>query len=306
MGLFDRLRDWVRGRQRLRSVYLWIRFAPGARWRQFSELRRDGHEWQKERREATRIAASGIYDLRLPIDNPLQPYQGRNFLGYPPMSGIRLAGDEIGWSFGQSVTVEGLSIPSYQVKTDLDVNLPLLFDSYRPRFVVDFGTASGASSVLFAGLIAKYCETGRVLTVDLNDPTEGPHGTTYRQALGRLPISSHVGDALSRETQEVVADFLGQRSDETALLSFDDDHSADHVLNELRAYAPMIRPGDVIVVQDTWDQGFRDTSVSALLGVLRFLDENPAFGLDMDMLRRLSLPCSFVHGVLVRCREDGY
>jgi cephalosporin hydroxylase len=215
------------------------------------------------------------------------------------MSGIRLDGSEIGWQFGQDVSSGSLTLPSFQVTTDLEVNLPLVFETYLPRLVVDFGTASGASSVLFAKLMGEYAGNGRVLTVDLNDPMKGPHGKSFERALDNLPITSHVGDALASETKEVVKAFLESRQEEVALLSFDDDHSAGHVLRELETYSSLLRPRDVIVVQDTWDQGFRDTPLTALLGVLRFLKENTFFELDVGLLRRVALPCSFVHGVIV-------
>lgn len=281
-----------------------MKLAPGAEIRKRIALFHQGGRWKEERRAISRIADSGIYDLGLHLDNPTQSYQGRNFLGYPPLAGIRADGAEIGWQFGQTVEFENHSFPSYQVSTDLETNLPLLIDVYRPSFVVDFGTASGATAVLFACLLQERGLDGRVLTIDINDPREGSHGRSFRHALDGLPITLHVGEALSGSTRDAVAAFLLERQDETVVMSLDDNHSAEHVLGELRAYSRFLRPGDAIVVQDTWDQGFRDTSLSALLGVLRFLKEDSSFELDLELLRKLTLPCSFVHGVLVKMRDD--
>lgn len=298
--LEERVREFVRARSNLRRLYLWTRFAPGAEIRRRRQLRENGQEWEPELREASRISKSGFYDLQLPMANALQPHQGSNFLGYPPMFGMTYAGADIGWHVEQQVSFGSGSLPSFQVRTDLDVNLPLLFETYSPGLAVDFGTAAGASSVLFAQLMEKLGTSGRVLTIDLNDPTHGRDGETFKKALEELPITSHVGDALSAETRAVVKEFLELRQDESVLFSFDDDHSANHVLEELRVYSPLLREGDAVVVQDTWDQGFRDTSFSALLGVLRFLKERDDFELGLRVLRELVLPCSFVHGVIVR------
>lgn len=302
MAMDSGLRRWVRRTPWLRKLYLWVKFAPGAGKRRRRALRAHGAQWSRELDEVTHISSSGLYDLDLPLANPVQSYQGRNFLGYPPMSGLHLNGVDIGWSLERLVSFESLSFPVYQVATDLEFNLPLLFKTYKPGLVMDFGTALGASSVLFAQLMSEYARDGRVMTVDINDPTEGSNGASFTKVLKRLPITSHVGDAVSDETRAMVEEFLAGRGEETVLVSLDDDHSADHVLQELRIYSELLRPGDVIVVQDTWDQGFRDASISALLGVLRFLRENDKFVLDRDLLRRLKLPCSFVHGVLVRTR----
>lgn len=299
------LRRWVRRTPWLRKLYLWVKFAPGAEMRRRRALRAHGAEWSRELDEVTHISSSGLYDLELPLTNPLQSYQGRNFLGYPPMSGLHLDGVDIGWSLERLVSFESLSFPAYQVATDLEFNLPLLFEAYRPGRVVDFGTASGASSVLFARLMSGYAHDGRVLTVDLNDATRGTNGDAFSQVLQLLPITPHVGDAISTETQAVVKEFLDGRGEEPVLVSLDDDHSAAHVLQELRTYSELLQPGDVIVVQDTWDLGFRDTAITALLGVLRFLRESQTFELDESLLRELTLPCSFIHGVLVkRSRGD--
>lgn len=296
------LRRWVRGTPWLRKLYLWVKFAPGAEMRRRRTLRANGAEWARELDEVTHISSSGLYDLDLALANPVQSYQGRNFLGYPPMSGLHLDGMDIGWSVERLVFFESLAFPAYQVATDLEFNLPLLFETYRPGLAIDVGTASGATSVLFAQLMSGYARDGRVMTVDINDPTEGPSGESFTEVLKQLRIISHVGDAISDETRETVREFLNQRREETVLVSLDDDHSADHVLQELGIYAELLRPGDVIVVQDTWDQGFRDAPISALLGVLRFLRQSDTFVLDRDLLWRLKLPCSFVHGVLVRTR----
>lgn len=304
MGIAKEVRKWVHAHPRVRRVYLWLRFAPSAEMRKRLALLQRGSEWKQERQAVSRIADSGIYDLDLPLDNPTQSYQGRNFLGYPPMAGIRLGGTEIGWQFGQTVEFEDHGFPSYQVRTDLETNLPLLIDIYRPSFIVDFGTASGATAVLFSRLMRERGLDGRVLTVDINDPREGPNGSSLSFALDRLSVVSHIGDALSQATQHAVEAFLSERRNETVLLSFDDDHSAEHVLRELRTYSRFLRPGDAIVVQDTWDQGFRDTSLSPLLGVLRFLQESSHFELDVELLRKLVLPCSFVHGVIVKRNMD--
>lgn len=297
-------REWLRGVAktvpRLRKLYLYLKLFPEAEVYRRRAIKHEGRGWEAEMTQATALRRSGLYDLNLPLSNDLQPFEGRNFLGYPAAGAVRVGGKPSGWYFGSAVETDGIRIPSYQATTDLEVNFPFVFDRYRPEVAVDFGTAAGASSVLFSDLMGIYSSDHRVLTVDINDALLGEHGSGFRMAIEHRPITAHIGDAVAPETIELVRNLLEGRRHQRALISFDDDHSAAHVFRELQSYAPLLKEGDVIMVQDTWDQGLRHAPVSALLAVLRFLEETNDFELDHEAVSSLDLPCAFVHGLLVK------
>lgn len=295
----QRVREAFRRRRKWHKAYLWVRLAPGAILRQRKEMARYSSDWRKELETVKGIPGTGVYELSLPLTNDAQPHAGKNFLGYPAAGGLQLAGRPIGWFAKPTVAFGGELFRAYQLETDLEYNLPMIFDRYRPEVVVDFGTASGATAVLSYSLMRSYIEEPRVLSVDLNDVLDGPFGASHIQARTQETIEFHVGNALGSQTVDKVRDLVAGNS-KSVLLSFDDDHFSQHVFDELSTYGPFLKTGDVILVQDTWDQGLRNQAFSPLLAVLRFLDQTQDFDLDLEALRALRLPCSFVHGLLIR------
>ena len=81
---------------------------------------------------------------------------------------------------------------------------------------------------------------GRVISIDI---AEGP---------GRPPhprIQYLQGSSTAAETVARVRELIGEG--ERVLVILDSDHSAAHVLEELRLYAPLARSGDYVIVEDT-------------------------------------------------------
>ena len=113
----------------------------------------------------------------------------------------------------------------------------------RPDLVVETGTAFGGSALYFASLF-DLLGNGRVLSVDLwlrGDVPEHPR-VEYLQ-----------GSSVAPEiVEEVRARAAGA---ERVMVVLDSDHSAAHVLAELRAYAPLVSPGCYLVVEDTYLHG---------------------------------------------------
>ena len=282
---------WVSLRARTPRYWLW----------RYRSLLANKNSWSTELQMVSEIRQSGIYDLTERLTNPLEPYEGHNFLGYPAGGGIQKDGMQIGWFYGNHVRLgEEDQIFAFQTSTDLETNFPLVFDKYQPEVVFDFGSAYGASALLFRQLMLSYCQASLVVSVDIQDLFQGPYGPLHVKHDTSSVIEFLVGDVLSDDIFSVVQRTCAQNQHRRILMSFDDDHSADHVYRELVMYSPLLKSGDVIMVQDTWDQSLNVHMFSPLLAVLRLIAEHPEFYIDTDLLRNVTLPCSFVHGVLVR------
>ena len=81
------------------------------------------------------------------------------------------------------------------------------------------------------------------------------------------------------------------------MVVLDSDHSRDHVLAELRAYAPLVSPGCYLVVEDTvinfhpaWNVWYRD-SEGPTEAIMAFLKENDEFHIDKTRERYLVSVC---------------
>ena len=227
-----------------------------------------------------------------------QYYNGKNILGYSGMSFMEKDGVNVGMSEGK-ITSGQFSLPIVQLKTDLEVNFKNIFDKYRPQYVVDFGTNCGGSAVFFYELMQKYGQPN-VLTVDITDKAYNEFSDFHKDYKTSEKIQTILNKS-SLDCVEEVRKFLAERKPgERALLSYDDDHTYEHTYKELVSYAPLLQSGDVILMQDTWNQDLFTHETSPMLAVYRFLKENPEFEQDIELNGQMVLPCNFVYGVIYK------
>jgi cephalosporin hydroxylase len=110
-----------------------------------------------------------------------------------------------------------------------------------------------------------------VISIDLEPRAQPPHPRiTY------LTGSSTADDVVA----QVAARARGRR---TVLVLLDSDHARDHVLAELRRYAPLVTRGSFVVVEDTNLNGHPvdpDFGPGPMEAVDAFLAETDAFEVD--------------------------
>lgn len=132
----------------------------------------------------------------------------------------------------------------------------------RPDLIIETGIAHGGSLVMSASLLAMldYCdaiESGKPL-----DPK-----TTRRRVLGiDIDIRSHNRAAIEAhpmshridmiEGSAIAPEVIAQVREisagyERVLVLLDSNHTHEHVLAELEAYAPLVSPGSYCIVFDT-------------------------------------------------------
>ncbi len=134
--------------------------------------------------------------------------------------------------------------PVIQLPEDL-LRLQEVIWSVAPDLIVETGVAHGGSLVFHATLL-RALGRGRVIGVDLEIR---PHNrraleTHVLAPLIELVEGSSIDPAVARRVRERV------RPGEQVLVILDSNHTRDHVLAELEAYAPLVTPGSYVVVQD--------------------------------------------------------
>jgi cephalosporin hydroxylase len=179
--------------------------------------------------------------------------------------------------------------------------------STRPDLIIETGIAHGGSLVLSASLLAMldYCdavEAGTVL-----DPRASKRKVLgldidirshNREAIESHPLAHKIdmiqGSSISPEVIAKVQDYA--RSYQRIMICLDSNHTQEHVLAELSAYAPLTTPGCYCVVFDTfvedmpadlfpdrpWAQG--DNPKTA---VWKYLKSHPEFEVDKIMDNKL-------------------
>lgn len=191
----------------------------------------------------------------------------------------------------------------------------------RPDVIVETGIAHGGSLILSASLLAMLdlCDATaaeavldpakpkrRVIGVDIDIR---PHN---RQAIEAHPMAKRItmiqGSSVDPAIVAQVKAAVGNAG--TVLVCLDSNHTHDHVLAELEAYAPMVTVGSYCVVFDTvienlpsdmyvdrpWDVGD-----NAMTGMREWLRRNPGFEIDTEMDAKLQITVA-PNGYLKRVR----
>ena len=164
----------------------------------------------------------------------------------------------------------------------------------RPLRIVETGVARGGSLALSASLLETLGGDGRVIGVDI-DIREHNRKAIEQHSLARR-IDLVEGSSIEKSTIDRVFLLVGDAAPVLVLL--DSNHTHEHVLSELRAYSPLIRPGSYIVVYDTVIEDMPAESFknrpwrpgnSPKTAVHAFLAENDRFEIDRDIEAKLLL-----------------
>ena len=163
-----------------------------------------------------------------------------------------------------------LGVPAQKCAFDLWVYQEMLHE-LRPAVIVECGTANGGSA-LFLASICDLLGQGEVVTVDI---AEQPGRPSHER------ITYLKGSSTDPETLESVKQLVAGRTPVVVIL--DSDHSRDHVLNELRLYAPLVSAGSYVIVEDSNVNGHPvvpDFGPGPAEAVTRFLAETDEFEVD--------------------------
>lgn len=177
----------------------------------------------------------------------------------------------------------------------------------KPDLIIETGIAHGGSLIMSASLLAMldYCDA--VSTGTIIDPR-----TVHRRVLGiDIDIRSHNRAAIEShpmahridmiEGSSIAADVIAKvhemaRNYSRVLVLLDSNHTHEHVLAELEAYAPLASKGSYCVVFDTliedmptemfnnrpWGKGDNPRTATSA-----FLANHPEFEVDVDIEAKL-------------------
>ena len=171
--------------------------------------------------------------------------------------------------------------------------------SLRPDIIVETGIAHGGSLVFYASML-ELIGHGEVLGIDIDIRQHN------REAIEAHPMSKRIQMIQGSSIDPAIVEQVRQRIEgKKVLVVLDSNHTHEHVLAELRAYAPMTSVGSYCVVMDTvvedmpedafpnrpWGKG--DNPKTA---VWAYLEENRDFEIDQAIHSKL----------LITVAPDGY
>lgn len=195
--------------------------------------------------------------------------------------------------------------PIIQLPQDIIAMQELIW-SVQPDLIIETGIAHGGSLIFSATMLELNAACGgpknaEVLGVDIDIRSHNREAIEAHPMFRR--ISMIQGSSIAPEIiDEVRAKAAGRQR---VLVCLDSNHTHDHVLGELRAYAPLASIGSYCVVFDTLiedmpAQMFQDSpwgpGNSPKTAVWEFLKTHPEFQIDKQI----------DHKLLISVAPDGY
>jgi cephalosporin hydroxylase len=205
--------------------------------------------------------------------------------------------------------------PAIQFPNDAWAMQELIWE-IKPDLIIEAGIAHGGSLIYYASLLAMLDVAEAVGAGRVMDPRK-----TKRKVLGLdIDIRTHNREAIEHnpmhpwiqmiQGSSVAPEVVAQvheiaKEHKRILVSLDSNHTHEHVLAELQAYAPLVSQGSYCVVFDTLveDMPYDQTSDrpwgpgnNPKTAVWEYLKNNPEFQIDK----------SIEHKLLITVAPDGY
>nr|WP_240901538.1 cephalosporin hydroxylase family protein [Thioalkalivibrio sp. XN279] len=205
--------------------------------------------------------------------------------------------------------------PVIQYPQDI-VALQELIWQIKPDLIIETGIAHGGSLIFSASMLAllDYCDAlENGVAMDPRQPRRHVLGVDIdirahnRAAIEAHPLSNRINMIEGSSIDSVIVKRIHSMAEgfECVLVCLDSNHTYEHVLGELDAYASLVTPGSYLVVFDTiienlpaymfpdrpWGPG--DNPKTA---VWEFLKSHPEFQVDKDIQNKL----------LITVAPDGY
>jgi uncharacterized protein (TIGR03067 family) len=175
-----------------------------------------------------------------------------------------------------------LGIYTLQNPNDVWIHQEIITE-VKPDYIIEAGTAAGGSALIWAMVLQQVNPTAKVITLDIEDHTENAR---------KLPVWQERIEFIkgSSTDPKIVAELAKRVQGRKVLVILDSDHSKNHVLDELKAYSPMVSVGSYLIVQDTNINGhpvLKEFGPGPYEAVEEFLATNKQFESDRSRERFL-------------------
>jgi cephalosporin hydroxylase len=183
-----------------------------------------------------------------------------------------------------------LGTPIIQTPTETQAFQEIIWD-VKPDLIIETGIAWGGSIIFSASMITllEACgeiKNGKVIGVDI-DIREHNKKNILAHPMSKK-ITMFEGSSIDKEIVEKIKKIA--KGKKRILVRLDSNHTHEHVLAELKAYAPLVSIGSYFVVDDTGieDEDFSERKNDRPWGkgnnpktaVWQFVKENKKFKID--------------------------
>lgn len=129
------------------------------------------------------------------------------------------------------------------VKNPMDAwNMIEILEETKPDLIIETGTYHGGAALFYAEISRLLYDGGAyVVSIDIAKGVGYPETVGLDFWQGRSSVDAEVVNAAKATASD----------HSRVMVILDSDHSKDHVLAELRAYAPLVSKGCYLIVEDT-------------------------------------------------------
>lgn len=194
--------------------------------------------------------------------------------------------------------------PIIQLPQDILAMQEIIFD-VKPDLIIETGIAHGGSLIFYTSMLelVAVCggPDGTVLGIDIDIRSHN------RQAIEEHPLFKRITMIEGSSVDPEIIDEVYEKAQgkERVLVCLDSNHTHDHVLAELNAYAPLVTLGSYCIVFDTVIEDMPEDSFPDRLwgkgnnpktAVFEWLPDHPEFQIDKTI----------EHKLLITVAPDGY
>jgi cephalosporin hydroxylase len=178
----------------------------------------------------------------------------------------------------------------------------------KPDLIIETGIAHGGSIIFSASMLELLGNDGKVIAVDIDIRKHNRDEIEKHPMMKRITMLE--GSSVSSEIVQQITDYA--KRFKKVMVCLDSNHTHQHVLDELRLYAPLVSLDSYIILPDTlieffpkgyyshnrpWDVG--DNPYTAME---TFLKENNEFVKDEKITDKLLITEAFGGGFLKRIK----
>lgn len=172
----------------------------------------------------------------------------------------------------------------------------------QPDLIIETGVAHGGSIIFYASLLELINGEGLVVGIDIDIRKTNRDLIEAHPMMKRIKLleGSSVSSEIVNEVKQIAA------NKKKIMVCLDSNHTHDHVLEELKLYAPLTSVGSYCIVFDTviedmpitWNWGERSWGVgnNPKTAVFEYLKDNDTFVIDKAIDNKL----------LISVAPDGY
>lgn len=198
-----------------------------------------------------------------------------------------------------------LGIPIIQYSSDVVMMQELLW-KVRPDVIIETGVAHGGTAILYASIL-ELIGKGQVVGIDIEIRQYNKIAIQGHPLSKRIQLieGSSVSDEVLQQVERLV------EGKQTVMVTFDSNHSYEHVKREIELYSKFVTPDSYMVVMDgaqaqVWDlpNGKAEWKTdNPLKAIEEFISENEDKWQEDPYYNRLKIT-SNPRGFLKRLRQD--